>query len=231
MPFSLSQDFEKDIDQIDPFAEEKFCFSRFADWERSLICGWEIQGADGWKSGPDQKIGRALHAALRCDLPGWYVGIACPCCDLEGHEVLKANLRVPEDHRSFSNLFVNGNYDRFMEKMAEQHWLDRCCVVASTPNANIPVASNLVNDDSDWLNPIVARMYCSDRPILLCAGPASNVLAHHYWKTVPEPMRQTVIDLGSALDPIFFGRATHGYHRPDHPNRQKICTWSLPAVV
>lgn len=226
MSLTFTHDFASDLELIDPFAEERFAFVRFADGECAIMESQQVDAADGWICPPaDSRIRRDLETSLRYAGDGWHLGLSCPCCDPETWTKLTTASRLPKSRMTFSNLFANGNYARFVDRVRAEDWMPRCCIVASHKDADIPVAANLVNEPSDWVSPIVARMYEQVRPIILCAGPASNVVAYHYWTTVPDSMRQNVIDVGSAFDPWLFERATRGYHQPTHPNASKVCQW------
>ncbi len=231
MNYAFTHDFRADLDLLDFESNDPWALIRFADGERSIIQGNRVEGADGWRS---DSVDRGFHAALSGSLflpdpPadfGFHLGISCPCCsesDAGFYRRHGAIACIGSNRVTFSNVFTNSNHDRFLEKIRDL----KPIIVGSFPSASVRVAANLVNDP-DWeakIDRIVYKLCDPDLrgPIFVAAGPAANIIIHRYWQTAKN--RQVIVDIGSALDPYLHGRATRGYHDPNHPNRKKVCTW------
>jgi hypothetical protein len=147
--------------------------------------------------------------------PDYYVGISDGCCDREAHDWFLERLRVPLRQVTFANIFVNGNYRRFRALD-----LSRTALVSSA-GGEFTVPEHLINTDFD-LDALVEQLLRVDRPILVAAGPASCVLIHKYWLRAGKN-RQTIVDVGSALDEVIKGRRTRMYQVPGSPTADRIC--------
>jgi 2-polyprenyl-3-methyl-5-hydroxy-6-metoxy-1,4-benzoquinol methylase len=214
----FTQDFLRDFDQFD-FYGRPFAFARFADGERSICRGLPIAGCDGWSyDGGDSTFASELNAALTYAEPDYYIGISDGCCDREARDWFLERIRVPLEQVTFANIFVNGNYQRFRR-------LDRSgTVLVAGHGGDFKIPEHVINTDFD-LDRLVERLLSVDRPILVAAGPASCVLIHKYWLRADPRRRQTIVDIGSALDEVVKGRRTRRYHFPGSPTAERICQW------
>jgi hypothetical protein len=100
-----------------------FALTRYGDGERAIMTGCEIStlGTNRhWCWRPSLGISSAvvsedLRASFAIDLPGYHVGISCPCCNAGDHgyylSLLPAHRRL--GRTTYANLFSNGNYPRF----------------------------------------------------------------------------------------------------------------------
>lgn len=57
---------------------------------------------------------------------------------------------------------------------------------------------------------------------LVAAGPLSNIIIFHMWNV---NRNNIYLDIGSALDPVIFDRASRGYHKAEHPDRKVVDKW------
>jgi hypothetical protein len=227
---NFTHDFREDLDAID-FDGEPFALGRFADGERALVQMRPVPTADGWTVPPlPMPLTRRLGTALRADTEGWHIGISCPCCDRKAHKWYCSQVRLPARQLTYSNIFVNANHERFLEKIGPLHTLmDRFFLVSpNRDKANLTIAANAVNCLPPFnVDEFACQLLGARCPILLIAGPAGAAIAWTYWRLAAAKERQTIIDVGSALDPWIHGRRTRGYHNPDHPNRTQRCRWTL----
>ena len=212
----FTQDFLTDFDQFD-FRGRPFAFVRFGDGERSICRGVPLTNCDGWRyDGAASQFAADLNASLAHVDPDYYIGISDGCCDRAARDWFLERIRVPLEQITFANIFVNGNYRRFRQ-------LDLSgTVLVSSTGGDFTVPEHLINSDFD-LDGLVDELLDVDRPILMAAGPASCVLIHKYWLR-PGP-KQTIVDVGSALDEVTKGRKTRGYHHPGSPTAGRICRW------
>jgi hypothetical protein len=215
----FTQDFRRDFEQFD-FHGAPFAFARFADGERAICMGQPIRGADGWTfAGGSSSYRDALLAALRYDAPDYYLGLSDACCDREAKEWYLGQIRAPMSQVTFSNIFVNANYTRFIRQLD----LDEFAVVA-TDGGDFWVPGDVGNSAFD-LDALVERLLAVARPILVSAGPAACIIVHKYWQRAIPEKRQTIVDVGSAIDELTKGRKTRQYQMPGTRNAELVCTW------
>ena len=214
--FKFEQDFVRDLDKLD-IRGKPFAFVRLGDGEAAMCAGRPVRTGDGWSyDGTDTRFARKLRDLVQSDMAGLYVGISCRCCDPDGHRWYREHLRAPLWRVTFANLFVNANYSRFKAL----DW--RGTVLVSSQGGNFTVPRNAVNPEFDY-SPLLQELFQADRPILVAAGPVGKLIIYDYWRLAPR--RQTIIDIGSALDPLIYGRGTRGYHDPSSPTAKKVCIW------
>ena len=212
----FTQDFRTDLDQFD-FRGRPFAFVRFGDGERAVCMGKPIEAGDGRNSpGGSTPFLRDLIASLECDLEGYFIGIPDTCCDADAHAWYLGMARAPLERLTFANIFVNANYQRFRK-------LDLSGMAIVAPfNADFVVPENLVERHAE-IDPLVDRLLEVDRPILVAAGPAANVIIHKYWQRAKT--KQTIVDVGSAIDERLKGAKTRRYHLPGSPTADRVCLW------
>jgi 2-polyprenyl-3-methyl-5-hydroxy-6-metoxy-1,4-benzoquinol methylase len=216
-PMRFTQDFRADFDQFD-FDGSPFAFARFGDGERSILLGRPVATRDGWAyDGGPSPLAAELEAALRCDAPGYYLGISDRCCDREAHDWYRSRVRVTTERLTFANVFVNANYRRF-----RQLDLSRTVLVSSC-GGDFAVPEDLINGDFD-LDGLVDDLLGVDRPILVAAGPAACVIVHKYWLRAGEA-RRAIVDVGSALDEVTKGQRTRFYQVPGSATADRVCRW------
>ena len=238
---NFSHDFAADLQTLMHEAEhgEPFAFVRFCDGEHAIMENRDIRTADGWKVG-NEWMRKAMTEALTATLPRYFRGIACPCCWPQGAEWYREQLSKIYGYWNcgpvtYSNLFVNGNYDTALPWLRglARNW----CVVSSAWGSDIRVPADWssIKDLESYVYAATSRISQMNRPTLVAAGPLGKVIIHDYWRrysyrgTTPIGHPPTILDIGSALDPDFFGQGNRGYHDPDHPNRKKVCVWNTES--
>lgn len=213
---AFKQDFQADFDAI--LAEQDpFCLVRFGDGELALVCGKGHQSADVWRTTGPVWLRGALIESLCFDAPGYCVATVPPCC-LQSGIRLRTAVRVPRERQTMATLFMNGNLKRTQELMMRY---GNAVVVSSwfgDEQYRIPADGVTAPWDLDGL---VAKLLEVDRPILLAAGPCANLIALRYWQRQKPDKRQTILDVGSALD-VLHGKYSRACHtlKSDH-----MCTW------
>jgi hypothetical protein len=215
----FTQDFRRDFDQID-FHGRPFALARFADGELAICKGRSVEGADGWNyAGGASAFRDALLAALHYRAPDYYLGLSDGCCDAAAKQWYLSQINVPLEQVTFSNIFVNANYRRFVAKVD----LDEFMVVAPE-GGDLWVPQDAMNCDFD-IDGLVTRLLDSDRPILVSAGPAACVIVHKYWLRASPDRRRSIIDVGSAIDELTKGRKTRQYQVPGTRTAELVCRW------
>lgn len=214
---SFSQDFIADFEQF-KLDSEPFAFVRFGDGERAIATGKPVSVApDGWSyDGHVTSFANDLNAALQYTAPDYYIGISDSCCDRQSHEWYLEQLKVPLEQVTFANIFVNWNYRRFL-----QLDLDNAAIVASV-DCDFRIPEDIIASNFD-LDHLVTELLPVDRPIIVAAGPASAIIIHKYWQRAIN--KQTILDVGSAIDERTKGRKTRTYHHPGSRTSELVCFW------
>ena len=226
---SFSHDFHDDLAQFDLFDPQPFAFARFGDGELGIVNGDALKNCDGWFSGKTPAdVRRALRDAATCDATGWHVGIPCPCCDPDGRDFWTNIVGVPEERRTFANIFVNANWPLVMQRARDEKWFERCVLVGPFAQAQVKIPGNWTNrpDALNLARAIADNLITGDKPILVCAGPMAKILIHLYWTSVLPWRRHTIVDCGSIFDPCLLGKRNRGYQWRNHTNSYKICQWT-----
>jgi len=214
----FTQNFITDFDEFD-FRGEPFAFARFGDGERAICEGRFVQAQDGWSySGEQSQFAADLNAALRFNAPNYCLGISDACCDAASKEWYLRQITLPLEQLTFANIFVNWNYRRFRQ-------LDlNGMAIVSSGHGDFRVPDDLVCGNFD-IDALVTQLLAVDRPILVAAGPASCIIVHKYWLRADPARRQTIVDVGSAIDEMTKGRKTRQYQIPGTRTAELICTW------
>lgn len=225
----MIRDFDQDLQEIISLLEsgKRFAFSRFGDGEYLIAKGIPARvdkPAEHWISGPGSAgfAARLNQALLAPQDPDFYMGLMCPCCDRVAWEWLSARVLLTEQI-TFATLFTNANYPVWHQYCVESD-LRRKSLLVSSAGGDFQVPKNAVNQD--WgLDTLVDTLVAqADKPILVAAGPASNIIIHQYWS---RGGGQAVLDIGSSLDPEIHGIETRSYQMLDSVCRNKVCYWSL----
>jgi hypothetical protein len=197
-------------------AKIPYALVRFGDGELALIDGAAHKSADAWSADGPTWLKRELTETLLTNLDGFCLGLPPPCCLMSGLRV-RATVRAPKSQQTFATLFMHGNLrhayalrDRFKD-----------AIVVSSAFGDIRVPADGVSHRWD-VDGLVDELLKVERPILLAAGPCSNIIAYRYWKRQDVPKRQQIIDVGSVLD-VLRGNINRHYHGKmnDH-----VCQWN-----
>lgn len=226
--------FEGDFFKIFNLLKEKkkFSFSKYADGEYAILRNQKITNCDGWTFDPDKdmRYRQALLESFGFSDDEYYVGISCPCCVPRGHvDWMRGNVGVDDDHLTWANLFVNGNYDLFKIHFLpefENHDIILVASVRGNP-ANLPfkieehygIFKAAWKENYDLINILINQNY-KDKLFLFCAGPLGNMLAHRLWAVNKDNI---YIDIGSTLNPWLVG-SNRGYLK-GRKTINKKCVW------
>lgn len=227
----FTQDFTKDLRAIDFTARKPWALVRFGDGEHAILTERRCRTADRWNVPALQSgFSKQLRVAFDYDDPDWHVGISCPCCDPVGHEWYRKHSPVPIERMTYSNLFVNANLSSAVSLVSML-----CGKFALVTSATGEHAENLADRvyhvptnavNGEWnIDGLVGQLCRQFMPILVAAGPASEIIIHRYWTQCKPESRQVIADIGSILDPILHGQRTRGYHDPECSSRKRICYW------
>ncbi len=209
-----------------------FSFSKYADGEFAMLTNRKITNCDNWTFDPtiDNKYYLELLESFRFNEKGYYVGISCPCCVSKSDvDWMRKNVNVDEEHLTWANIFVNGNYNKFKEIFIPE-FSNHDIVLVANENANInnlPFGiikhikiGNLAWKENYNLVNELPKVDYNNKLFLFCAGPLGNMLAAKMWK---HNKNNIYMDIGSTLNSWLIGN-NRGYLRgADTIN--KICVW------
>lgn len=213
----FTQNHRTDFDQV-LRTRRPFAFIRFGDGEHAIIAGQPHRSADAWSTVGSTWIRAELKETLSADLDGFCLGLPPPCCLLKGLG-LRALVEAPINRQTVATLFMHGNLPRALELR------DRFAgaVEVSARYGDIRVPEDGVTQEWD-VDAVVTQLLAVDRPILLAAGPLSNIIAYRYWTRQDPKLRQTILDVGSVLD-VIHGNVTRYYHGQMNSH---FCAWHEP---
>lgn len=270
----LGKSFRGDLDKFEKklLSKENFAFVRFSDGEADILKNMKLVISDnyviegdfvhnfGYKKDDHKHFDPEEHQFVRQKLiesfkfskENYYTGIACPCC-IGGHQAhtwMKREINRSSTHLTWANLFVNGNYSAFLEKIVPA-LEGRKVVLICSKNANIETAMeklkcnivkdfrvgencivndhHLIGDIRDWIKDNSIK----DHVFLFSASSLSEILIHELFKSFDE---NTYMDIGTCLHPYF----ELGYDRDylkgywgkgASMDSKKMCTWNLDARI
>lgn len=235
----LSSEFEKFWIKI--LAGDNFAFMRYGDGERAIMEGRSVTAQEGWKS-PNyiSRLGvDSLRSLMLTDSNVWY-GISCPCCDSAAYYWYLS--RIPSRNITFANLWVNHNYNRFINEFKK---LARDAVVIANYRAEgKPIGSlNIlkyysVDDDcvkfwdthgSNLVSEIINEFGHRDNILyVVSAGPLSGPIISELYRNNPN---NCYIDFGSAIDTYIHNKVTRPYMRKGTHYSQKECWMYNPKTI
>lgn len=241
----MKQDFKADFYEVLRMIRESesFALSRFADGEASILKNKTVGNKDGWLYKEDRNlVFRAdLRRSLLCEDSGFNYGISCTCCDEENHRFLLSQLKTELKNVTFSNIWVNSNFDLFNQHFLKTlHSSKRPIVICTNKKAKIrnlepyiriddfiPVPGNCIKywqSNKDYIKGLLDLKGTTHKNavFLFAVGPLSEILIHELWKVNPDHIS---IDIGSTLDPYLFNRKSRSYHHQGHEFAQRTCVW------
>lgn len=223
---SFTEDFDLLTSVLHPdYSGPPISCSRFGDGEYAILRGMAYKAkSDGWQWGGQRHslqndLLRSLVAGA--ELPGYYVGISSENHHPRAYRWYAKqidNHGVPVTRITFASLFIFANYERF-RRLDLSH-----CVTVGRGSADLIVPSSPAAESwPEQIETLVDILCGVECPILISAGPWASIIVHRYWKLMKDnPDRQTIIDVGSAMDERLHGRRTRRYHLPDNPQRNWI---------
>jgi hypothetical protein len=222
---------------------DSMALSRFADGEANVLKNNTIGNKDGWLYKKDKNlIFRAdLRRSLLCTDPGFFYGISCSCCDRENHEFLLANVKTTPENMTFSNMWVNSNFPLFKEHFFKTLIASKKDIVVCTSDKAkikkleelipvkdfIPIPGNCIvywEKYKDYVKALLDLKGTTHKNavFLFAVGPLSEILIHELWLVNPQ---NTLLDIGSCLDPFLFNRRSRSYHYENSEFANRTCRW------
>jgi len=228
----LDKEFDKIWQKIEN--NENFVLARYADGEYAVMSGRKIKGIDGWTSTDYvSKLGQDSIESLSVRDPNYIYGIACPCCDREAYYWIVSRL-AEKATISFSNIFVNHNYFKFVKKFEE---LKRDAIVIANEKARDKQIGNLnilkfygvggecidfwEKEGDKLVQQIINEVGdLKNKLFVVSAGPMSEPIIYKLYKHNPH---NTYIDFGSAIDRYIHENLNRTYTDPKNKETKRIC--------
>lgn len=234
----MTQDFKLDFTEMCDLiqGDKPFAFMRFADGEIGVMKGRSIIGSDSWTS-PNYttKLGEDLLSAISRTDDRIYYGISCGCCDVEGRDYLLSLIENDIKNVTYSNLFVNGNYEAFLTFLKS---LNTDVYVVANESAGfynfpleiagfIPIPNDCVNywEQSKKEIKVVLEQSLAevkDKLFLVSAGPMSEAVIDYLWSINPY---NKYVDVGSAIAEFIHGHPIRDFAYKQSPYHNKNCVF------
>lgn len=218
----FKEEFQKYTDLI--IKKEPFALARYADGECAVMKGCSVSNpTDRWASPATlTTLGIDLLETLKHTEVNYHYGISCQCCDIINKEYLLSLIKQDISNITYSNLFVNANYHRWMEFIKT---LDRSVIlIANMEGAGKPlpilkvdkyfaIPNNCIDFYAKHKDDFISRLRAgfsgiTGQLVLISAGPLAEIIVHELYNANPT---NTYIDVGSAIAEIIHGRSTRPY--------------------
>lgn len=213
--------------------KEKFSFSKYADGEFEILRNNKITNCDNWTFDPDKHKEQydELISSYEFNEEGYYVGISCPCCvGNDDTKWMRSNVGVKPENLTWANIFVNGNYNFFVNNFIPEFKNHDVILVANADvkisnlsfevEEHIPIGNTAFIENFDLVETLPFTKN-KNKLYLFCAGPLGNMLAAKMWKY---NKNNTYLDIGSTLNTQLIGLMNRGYLR-GADTLNKTCIW------
>lgn len=225
----FNEDFEYFWDLINN--HQNFAFTRYADGEVLLMLGNHIgvqtqaYMVDKWSSPLGlTKVGKELLETLNHTEDNYYYAISSVTDNISDYNYLKSKITQKERNITFVNLWINGNYNKTIEKFNS---LKRPVNLICNHNAirkNFPFDVSSIThfpDDcvnfwekysDDFINSLISEIKNKNNELFfISCGPISEIIIHKLYSTNPN---NTYVDVGSSIDEYVHGYKTRPYMNP-----------------
>jgi hypothetical protein len=217
--------------------KENFVFARYADGERMILNnspileGTQAYNIDNWKYNNNLIFSKDLYDTCTHKEHNYYYAISCKCCDPTGQKFYSDLLR--SHNLTFSNLFINANYDNFINfvnnlKQNVVLIANKNCLNSKYPFnviKKIPIENDCVNwyeENKDTILKglkLLSNNY-NDTLFFISAGPLSEIIIHNLYLNNPNNM---YVDVGSSLDVYTHKKNTRPYQDKNSQYSKKVC--------
>jgi hypothetical protein len=216
---------------------EKFAFSKYADGEWAAINGRQGNAGCGEWIINDINNNCALSReklvkSFRYKDENYFVGISCPCCQGKDHYKMKKFCSQNEENLTFANIFVNANYQFYLDNFINEYKNRNIYLVANKKTNPAELPFNIDKffgiDYNAWVVnlDLVDQLKddkCRGKLFLFSAGPLGNILCHELWQINKD---NTYIDIGSTIDPwTKTNKLKNKYYNRNSLYKNKICVW------
>lgn len=242
----MKKDFIKDFDDAWDRIQSNvpFAHTRYADGEICLMKGLPIShgsqatDVDKWTA-PNKltRLGKDLLGSLDCVDENYYYAISCDTSSKEDKNWLLNNIKQDRKYITFANLWINGNYNRFIDRVSGLKKGVTMLANQRGENSKYPFkvndymsfgddCVNVWEDNWEEMLKILSSSFdrVSGETFFISVGPLSEVIIYYLWLTNP---RNQYIDIGSCLDEFVHGRKTRPYMIEGSYYNKQICEMEL----
>jgi hypothetical protein len=222
----FNKDFEYFWDLIND--GKNFAFTRYADGEVLLMLGNAVgsmtQAAmvDKWTAPLGlTKVGRELIATLNHTEDNYYYAISSVTDNIGDYNFLKSNIRQKEENITFVNLWINGNYNKSIEKYNTlKKSVNLICnykakrekfpfkISSITPFPNDCINFWDVSGETFIESLLLETKDKQNELFFISCGPISEIIIHKLYESNPN---NTYIDVGSSIDEFVHAYKTRPY--------------------
>lgn len=235
----LDKEFERIWQKIDN--NENFTLLRYGDGERAIMQGREVIAQEGWKSPKYiSTLGKALLDSLNLTDENVFYGISCPCCDAEAYYWYST--RITNKNRTFANIFINKNYQRFISNFDKIH--RNAIIIGNFRGKNEKIGNLKIlkyypvpddcfdfweNDSRNFINNIKQEFGTKKNLLyVVSAGPMSEPIIAELYRNNPE---NCYIDFGSSIDKFIHKKQTRPYENPKSEYAKRNCEMDNPYTT
>lgn len=241
----MQQDHQKDFyEALTKIKElDSYAISRCADGEAAVLKNETVGNKDGWlyKKNKNLVFRSDLRKSLTSKDNNFVYGISSRNVDEKNYLFLKRFVRQDLRDVTFSDIWVNANYDLFNELfLPTLNQTKKNITFITNPKATftvlkqsisikevVPIKGNCVTyweKNREYFKALLdLKASLNDNEIfLVAAGPLTNIIIYEMWCI---NCNNIYLDIGSTLDPIIFKRLSRNYHKPDHPDRSVVDRW------
>jgi len=192
--------------------KEPFAFPRYADYEVDVILNRKVTNCDGITiTENEEAFGKEMFETLLHQENNYFYGISCPCCDVQSFNFYQRILSNSWDRVSYSNLFVNSNWNSAVDFL--MNYKNKVFIVNENSKLKQPfykVPSNVFvsyRNDRESLKTYYENLAEKHNETLFCisAGPLAEIIIH--WMYLKNNNNQ-YIDTGSSLDMFIHNNPT-----------------------
>lgn len=217
-------------------SKQPFSFSKYADGEWMAMNKIKSTPGNGeWIINPEYQTSiDILIDSFRYKHEHYYVGISCPCCQGDAHFKMKDFSSQDEDHLTFANIFVNSNYQFYLDNFIQYFSIQNNIYLVANEITNLsnlpfkverfyPISYNAWVEDLDLIEVIKKDIQSvSNKLFLFSAGPFGNILAHQLWNS---NKNNQYLDVGSTIDPWTKANRIYGKYYYNTDFSQRTCRW------
>jgi len=235
---------------------ENFALTRYSDGEMHLLMNRSLKiGVDWWELNGVRRSGGnyhpvnfknldviehkfffdALKESFQYHEKNYFVGLSCRCCVGEENFKWQVDFRGGDDeHLTWSNLLINGNFNRFLSEMLPLFNTKKVVFICNEHMDISKLPFEVVKDFRVGQNCMINNFNISDDIIqwmkendiknhlfLFSASSLSEVLIHKLFVTEKE---NTYIDIGTMLNG-YMGIDTNRGYLQGGETLNKICIW------
>lgn len=210
-----------------------FAFSKYADGEWSAINNENLDNNEFQNNELVPQFQRdRLIESIQFKDKDYFIGVCCPCCNGDRSSKMREFSGQDEDHMTFANIFVNANYQFYLENFLKEFGNHEVHLVANensiVSDLPFPIQKFYPIKYNAWVNNYdliekISEQNLIGKLFLFCAGPFGNLLCHQLFKNNPNNI---YLDIGSTLNPWLKSEGfKRDYYSGGSQFSNRVCIW------